>query len=379
MNILHLCNKVPFPGRDGSSIAMESLIRLESAQGHRVHVLALNTEKHWVDAPASPFPNVVLEAVAVKTAPRGSTALGNLFTRTSYYASRFWDARVAARIGVLAGEADLVVIDSLFMAVYLPVLGRIPRILRAHNVEHAIWQRGLSEEPLWRRSYVALQAGRLARWERHVAQHVDRIWTISEEDRAWFARKTRVPTTCVPCSADCDAGPWTYRGADSPLAYHVGALDWSPNIRGMKWFLDDVAPLIRHARVDVFSRQWPFSPPSEPVRYLAEAGTSFDGYGIFAAPIRSGSGMRIKLLEAMVRGKAIVTTTLGAEGLRAIDGTHLLLADGAAEFAAALDRLTQDADYRIALGRAAADHARTHFSDAAVGGLVAAELANFAP
>jgi glycosyltransferase involved in cell wall biosynthesis len=89
--------------------------------------------------------------------------------------------------------------------------------------------------------------------------------------------------------------------------------------------------------------------------------------------------MRIKLLEAMVRGKAIVTTSLGAEGLRAIDGTHLLLADGAAEFAAALDRLTQDADYRIALGRAAADHARTHFSDAAVGGIVAAELANFAP
>ncbi|MFM6998232.1 MAG: hypothetical protein ACKOX0_03245, partial [Bacteroidota bacterium] len=84
MNILHLCNKVPFPGRDGSSIAMESLIRIEAGLGHCVHVVALNTEKHWVAHPKSPFQGVTLEALAAETAPSLATALPNLFARDSY-------------------------------------------------------------------------------------------------------------------------------------------------------------------------------------------------------------------------------------------------------------------------------------------------------
>lgn len=375
MKILHLCNKVPFPGRDGSSIAMEALVRLESGLGHDVHVIALNTEKHWVEGPRSPFANVTLEAVPVRTAPHWTTALSNLFSAQSYYASRFWDAQVAQRIAVLAAQSDLVVIDSLFMAVYLPVLGSAPRILRAHNVEHAIWQRGLSEEPLVRRAYVALQAARLARWERGVAQHVDRIWTISDEDRLWFTEHGNAAGSTIPCSAD--SAVWRYSGAESPLAYHLGALDWTPNVRGMKWFLDDVVPQLQHARVDVFSRQWPFEPAQHPVRYRAEASPDFQEYGLFLAPIRSGSGMRIKLLEAMMRGKAIVTTSLGAEGLRAEHGTHLVVADSAVEFAAALDLLATDEARRTAMGRAAADHARAHFSDSVVAQRVARDLATF--
>ncbi len=379
MRILHLCNKVPFPGRDGSSIAMEALIRLEAALGHEVHVIALNTEKHWVEAPQAPFAHVVLEAIPVRTAPHWTTALRNLGTRQSYYASRFWDPKVAQRIAECASRADLVVIDSLFMAVYLDVLGSAPRILRAHNVEHAIWLRGLREEPLLKRAYVALQAARLARWEREVAQHVDRIWTISEEDRAWFIQHSTCPTTAIPCSADAANGPWIFSGAASPLAYHLGALDWTPNVRGMQWFLDEVVPHLRHAQVDVFSRQWPFAPAQLPVRYRSEACTEFENYGLFLAPIRSGSGMRIKLLEAMMRGKAIVTTSLGAEGLKAEHGTHLLLADSAADFAAALDLLATDEARRTAMGRAAADHARAHFADEVVAQRVARDLATFTP
>jgi hypothetical protein len=75
MRILHLCNKVPFPGRDGSSLAMESLIRLEALLGHTVHVVALNTEKHWMDHPVSSIQGVTLEAVAASTKPSVRTAL----------------------------------------------------------------------------------------------------------------------------------------------------------------------------------------------------------------------------------------------------------------------------------------------------------------
>jgi glycosyltransferase involved in cell wall biosynthesis len=146
----------------------------------------------------------------------------------------------------------------------------------------------------------------------------------------------------------------------------------------MKWFLEEVAPLLHHAGVDVYSRQWPFGSAPKGVRYRADQ-PDFAEYGIFIAPIRSGSGMRIKLLEAMARGKAIVTTPLGAEGLNAIHGTHLLLADSPSEFAAAMDELHQSAELRTKLGSAAANHARMHFSDQRAAEGIARELATFAP
>ena len=376
MRILHLCNKVPFPGRDGSSLAMESLIRLEASLGHSVHVVALNTEKHWVENPASPIQGVTLEAVAASTKPSIRTALANLFSRESYYASRFWTSEVSAVITERAQRADVVVVDSIFMAVYLDEVGSVPTILRAHNVEHAIWMRGLGSEPWYRRGYVALQAKRLKIWESQVARHVNRIWAISPEDARWF--QDFGPVHTVACTYDPLHGSWPESGASEPKAYHLGALDWTPNVRGMKWFLDFVAPQLQHAEVDVYSRQWPFGFAPKGVCYRADQ-PDFAHYGVFIAPIRSGSGMRIKLLEAMARGKAIVTTSLGAEGLNAIHGTHLLLADSPTEFAAAMDQLHHHAELRTKLGAAAAHHARMHFSDQSAAEGIARELATFAP
>jgi hypothetical protein len=376
MRILHLCNKVPFPGRDGSSLAMESLIRLEASLGHSVHVVALNTEKHWVENPASPIQGVTLEAVAASTKPSIRTALANLFSRESYYASRFWTPEVSAVIAERAQRADVVVVDSIFMAVYLDEVGSVPTILRAHNVEHAIWMRGLGSEPWYRRGYVTLQAKRLKIWESQVARGVDRIWAISPEDARWF--QDFGPVHTVACTYEPQHGSWPESGASEPKAYHLGALDWTPNVRGMKWFLDHVAPHVQHAEVDVYSRQWPFGSAPKGVRYRADQ-PNFAHYGVFIAPIRSGSGMRIKLLEAMARGKAIVTTSLGAEGLNAIHGTHLLLADSPAEFAAAMDQLHHDSELRTKLGAAAAHHARMHFSDQSAAEGIARELATFAP
>lgn len=376
MRILHLCNKVPFPGRDGSSLAMESLIRLEASLGHQVHVVALNTEKHWIEQPVSPIQGVTLEAVAASTKPSVGTALANLFSTQSYYASRFWTPEVSEVVRTRAQTADVVVFDSLFMAVYLDEVGSVPTVLRAHNVEHAIWMRGLSDEPWFRRGYVALQAKRLKIWESQVAQRVDRIWTISPEDARWF--HDFGPAHTLACTYDPVHGSWTESGASKPSAYHLGALDWTPNVRGMKWFLDLVAPRLKHAKVDVYSRQWPFGSTPHCVNYRADQ-PNFSDYGIFIAPIRSGSGMRIKLLEAMARGKAIVTTTLGAEGLNAVHASHLLLADSPSDFAAALDELHCNTALRTELGAAAALHARTQFSDQSAVEGIARELATFVP
>ncbi len=139
MKILHLCNKVPYPGRDGSSLAMEALIRLEIKAGHEVHVLALNTDKHFVSHPKAPA-GIRFEAPAVRVSPSLRGLIGHLLHPASYYfAARFDHATVRHRISVLAAEVDLIVVDSLFMAVYRMAFGQTPYILRAHSNEHQIW------------------------------------------------------------------------------------------------------------------------------------------------------------------------------------------------------------------------------------------------
>lgn len=355
---------------------MEAMIRIEASLGHEVQVVALNTDKHWVLDPSSPIAGVSLEAIDLQTAPRWNTALANLFERQSYYASRFWSAEAAKRIKSLAADCDLVVFDSLFMAVYLPHIGNKPSVLRAHNVEHSIWQRGLSEEPILRRLYVSLQAKRLQRFEQEVSAQVSRIWTISNEDQRWFAQARPGAVQCLPCSVDFVLGSWEQSGASPAAAYHLGAMDWTPNIRGMRWFIDEVAPKLRHAELEVFSKHWPFEASTGPVKHQIHD-LDFQKFGVFVAPIRSGSGMRIKLLEAMARGKAIVTTSLGAEGLKAQHHVHLLIADSAEDFAAAVDLLCSNLELRSQIGDAAAAHARQTFSDEAVALELRKELATF--
>jgi len=361
VKILHVCNKVPFPGRDGSSLAMESLIRLEVKAGHSVHVIALNTDKHYVHAP-KPFPGTSLEALDVKVSPSFQGLWSHLNHPASYFASRFDHGSVRERILHWASQVDIIVVDSLFMAVYRDSFGATPWILRAHNVEHQIWERSLAQSPFGLKKYfTAWQTKRLKRWELSVIQAA-RIWAISSEDATLFRSLGAGECQAIPCSFD-PQGPWVESGASGHGVYHLGALDWLPNIQGMQWYIDEVHPLFPWP-ITVITKHWPshVHRPAE-LHHMArlEDGFDFDMHGIFIAPIRSGSGMRIKLLEAMARGKAIVTTAIGAEGLEGAPG--VLIADRPEDFAQAIRQLSENQAFRQSQGQAARAHALATFAD----------------
>ncbi len=364
MKILHLCNKVPYPGRDGSSLAMEALIRLEVKAGHEVIVLALNTDKHFVSDP-QPQEGIHFEAPAVRVSPSLRGLIGHLLHPASYFAARFDHAAVRQRISTLAKKTDLIVVDSLFMAVYRDAFGSTPWVLRAHNVEHQIWERTLASMA-WspKKIFTAWQTRRLKRWESTMIQG-STVWAISEEDAETLHRLGAKSVRALPCTYD-PTGPWTSSGAIGSSVYHLGALDWLPNVQGLKWYLEQVHPHVQ-VPVTVISRHWPAHlQPPKGVTHLSrlEDGFSFEAHGIFIAPILSGSGMRIKLLEAMVRGKAIVTTSIGAEGLKNSPGITVVNEPQA--FAAAIQHLVDDQAFRMAQGAAAQAHARATFADDAV-------------
>lgn len=361
MKILHLCNKVPYPGRDGSSLAMEALIRLENKAGHEVHVLALNTDKHFVERP-EPIDGIEFETISVRVSPSLKGLWKHVSHPASYFAARFDHEPVQTRIRTLSSEVDLVVVDSIFMAVYLGAFGATPWILRAHNVEHQIWERTLRSMPFGaKKIFTAWQTSRLKHWEIQTLQGAS-VWAISEEDGANIRQLGASHVLALPCTYD-PLGPWTSSGSEGQGVYYLGALDWLPNIQGLRWYLERVHPNVG-VPVTVISKKWPDSlgKPSGIAHVpRLEDGFDFDQHGIFIAPILSGSGMRIKLLEAMVRGKAIVTTSIGAEGLKNAPG--LAVEDDPSAFAAAIHRLVQDPAYRIQQGKAAQEHAHATFAD----------------
>jgi hypothetical protein len=361
MNILHLCNKFPFPGRDGSSIAMESLIRLEGLLGHHIHVLALNTDKHYVDSPEQPTHVAELDAPSLSIVPSLNNFFQTKHWQCSYFASRFYQPSIAASIEKASRSADLTVIDSLFMAVYRKHIHG-PVLLRCHNIEHQIWEETLKHMSLKGMAY-AWEVKRLKTWENELLSSMPTL-AISEED-AYYIRSNGGRCTVIPSTwSDLQ---WSLSGASSPSVYHLGAMDWEPNIKGMQWLMDEVLPHLSTVDLHVLSKTQPpaFRQLPKGITWTTEhvADNWFDDHGIFIAPILSGSGMRIKILEAMARGKAVVTTPIGAAGIKATAGKHLMVAHSAEAFAVAMEDLQQDEGMRLALGQAARLHAMTHFLD----------------
>jgi glycosyltransferase involved in cell wall biosynthesis len=156
-------------------------------------------------------------------------------------------------------------------------------------------------------------------------------------------------------------------------------MDWLPNEDAMLYFCRDVLPRIRaqepHVSLSIVGR----APTPAVARLAQEAGVSVTGRvddvrpymaesAVYVVPLRIGGGTRLKIFEAMAMGKAVVSTTVGAEGLPVHDGEHLLLADDSESFASAVVRLLRDDDRRRSLEAAARTLVVEHYDWAAVAG-----------
>jgi hypothetical protein len=153
----------------------------------------------------------------------------------------------------------------------------------------------------------------------------------------------------------------------------MGALDWAPNVEGLQWLVQSVWPLVREAlpqaELTVFGRGKrlrEFHLPEQGIRARSAPGpyaTATQEMGISLIPLWSGSGMRIKALDAMANNKAIVSTSLGIEGIGFLDGEHGWVADTPASFARAIVQAVTDASERERRTRQAHAFAQLNFAD----------------
>jgi polysaccharide biosynthesis protein PslH len=370
MNILQLCHKVPFPPKDGGCIAINNLTTGLTAVGHKVKVLAVNTPKHHTNIGSLPedYKRMTeIEAVDVDTEIRALDAFVNLFTSESYNISRFYSRDFERRLLELLNsrEWDIVLLESLFTSPYTIAIRKHSNakvVLRAHNVEHMLWERNASESSGLKKKYLRLLARRLKTYETGMLNKFDAIAAITPEDAVKLRQLgCRNPVIHTPFGVNASDYPVSASTSGTPTFFHIGAMDWLPNQLAVQWLLDKMWSRI-HERIPssalhLAGRNMPADLLNSNLPGVSIHGEVEDAIGfmqqhdIMIAPLQTGGGMRIKIIEAMALGKAVITTRLGAEGISGENGKHFIIAESEDGFIDAAARCMNDPALRKELGR----------------------------
>lgn len=384
MNILQLCNKVPYPPKDGGCMAMNALTEGLIREGNTVKVLAINTKKHFVDLdklPSAYLAKTRIESVFIDTDVKFGNAFINLFKSDSYNINRFYSKSFENRlIAILKDEQfDIVQLESLYVSMYCDVIrahSKAKIVLRAHNIEHQIWERNAYTcgNPI-KKGYLYFLAKRLKKYELESLKNYDALLSITSIDNDFLVRSGFMkPSIIIPFGIEFKQLNETKVDQEFFSVFHIGAMDWTPNIAGVNWFLDNVWERLVDAypqlkfylagknlnanALHLLNRKNVFV-----VGEVENAAAFMLSKGIMIVPLMSGGGMRVKVIEGFSLGKTIVTTSVGAEGVDYEKGKHCLIANNADEFITAIGKCIENKTYCLEMGKNAAQLANEHYNN----------------
>jgi len=382
LRILILCTKVPYPPKDGGAKATLELALSLNRRGHEITMLCMNTKKHHVEPGGIPREireKLHWELVDVDTSIRYTKLMANyFFSSIPYSVERFYSWKFDKRLKQIldAQTFDIVQIEGLYGLAYVPSIRKWSKakiVYRAHNVEHLIWKRVAEQEKhILKRKYVENFSKRLEQYEKKVMNTYDLLVPISEQDAYLFNELNNTkPQVVIPYGMEVlELIPEPNSSKDF---YFLGALDWMPNVLGLRWFLDKCWPRF----VEEFSMATCWiagrNPSKELWRTMRGKGIHFLGeiedakqfsreHAIMIVPLFAGSGMRVKIIEAMAMGKPVIATSIAAEGLPVKHRKHILLADNADDFLKAMKELYTSPTLFEELRKNAYALVKAHFS-----------------
>ncbi len=381
MKILFLQKRILFPAHTGGQIRTLNVVR-HLARWHEVVYLCNIQPGEEQNLQAMHDLGIRLVTVPWQEVPVGSLGFYrdlafNLASRYPFNVNKDFDRALRARAqSLLAAEPfDLVVCDFVQMARNAIGLHCPAKVLFEHNVEAQIFARHAKTDKGWlRRRFMAYQAFKLRAFEASAGRQFESVIAVSPQDKAIFERDYGWPHVhTIDTAVDTDYFQPTGEVEEPERLVFVGSLDWLPNQDGLAFFAREIWPLIRarrpHSTFQIVGRN-----PRGEIRELAAidgievVGTVPDTRPFLAqaalvvVPLRIGGGTRIKIFEAMAMGKAVVSTTLGAEGLPVTSGEDVLLADQPIDFAAAVVGLLENQPQRVAIARAARRLVEENFS-----------------
>jgi glycosyltransferase involved in cell wall biosynthesis len=349
--VLILPNRVPYPLKDGGNMATDAIIQGYQQQGWEVYLLSMNTTRHKVDAITlrNLYRNLYkFETVDINNSVNGVQVIRNLlFSKLPNHAERFYHLSFNEKLSTVLADfkPDVVHIESVFLTSYLHTINHYNpfTVLRLHNIEWQVWQRLAIETKGVKSWYLNHLAKRIKVYEQDAWNSYNLLLPITKHD-AEVVKQTSVRETYT---VHFGIKPKQYTtSSEQWVGYHIGAMDWLPNKEAMDWFVNDIWPVIKQTVPDF---QFYFAGRNMPQSYTAfningiycegevlDADSFIADKKILIVPLRSGGGVRVKILEAMASGKLVVSTCIGMQGIDAIEGEHYLLADTPEAFATQL-------------------------------------------
>jgi glycosyltransferase involved in cell wall biosynthesis len=371
MRILFLTNLAPYPPRGGVQLRVWNIAK-RVARHHEVtigcHV--------WSPEEAAGLDGCGLPAVTgaiwaanwshVAPAVRGAFR-GRPPELAQYYSPVIRDL-------LRTSQFDLVQFEETLLAPYLDDLPRGPKtVLTLHNVHFEQGRRmaGL-EGQWWRRGWRKLNAGWMRYYEPGVTARFDRAVAVTEEDRALMLRvRPRLSVDVIPNGVDTERCRPLPEPTGRNAVLFVGTMNYLPCADGAVWFVREILPILRRLQPEM--ELWIVGrDPTAEVRALAGPGVFVTGEvddvkpyyeraKVTIAPLRGGGGSRLKILESMAFGRAMVSTTIGAEGLRVRHDEHILIADDCHQFAESIHSLLADSARRQSLTQNARGLVEEHY------------------
>jgi len=357
MKVLILCNKSPYPPKEGGSLAMYNIIRGLLKQGFKVKVLAIDTLKFPIDTnnmPSEFVEKTQFESVFIHTNPSITGAIKNIFSNRSYHIERFYSSRFAEKLAaVLKSDTfDVIQLESLYMMPYMGIIrthSNAKTVLRAHNIEHIIWERICGgTHNIFKKAYLKIQTKRLRKYELSHLSTCDGIAAISSVDADFIkAHDSDLQVCTIPFGIDNTIVNEASETVKEPKSiFFLGSLNWLPNLEGLEWFLQNVWPAVIHKNKQlnfyIAGRHTPENLnklKQENVQVVGEVEDALAfmrSKAVMIVPLFSGSGMRIKIIEGMFAGNTVISTSVGAEGIDYTHGKDILIADTAVAFTEAI-------------------------------------------
>lgn len=379
MNLLWISQNIPYPPKTGVLQRNYNLLR-EASRLADIYLLAvfkrdilpgeydLEEAKRELGKLCRHIEIVHLPIESSRAALYGM-ALASLFTRDPLSVNWVKSAGMRRQLRQMMHDVkfDLVHFDTISLAAYRDEVGATPKILNHHNIEsHLLKRRTLFEKNPLKRLYYALEGNKLERYERAACAEFNTNFTVSELDKQRLLEL--VPDAHADVMANgVDVDYFNPNGAavvPGNLLMASG-MNWFPNRDAVLYMCNDIWPLLTQRMPELSWTVVGASPPQElldlaardprvtvtgfvdDVRpYLAQA-------EIYLCPMRDGGGTRVKILDALAMGKAIVSTTMACEGIEVTPGKNVLFADTPLAFVEQIQRLRADAALRQSLGHEA--------------------------
>lgn len=358
-SILFISTQLPFPPKSGGTIkSWNYLSHLASKytiglacllkEDDRDHLATFKTKLSFKDLLCEPL-DVPRNLLSLVSSYLFSYSL-NLYRNRS--------ASFKRKINAIAAEYEVIIIDHYEMAQYVPRAYPGKIVIHTHNAEYALWKRmgELSSNPLIKLA-LKIEAFRVKRYEKKCFEKADLVYATPSDIEAFKTAGIQYDNFEITYHLGnthlLSLPKIEFKKTEKSLVF-MGTLSWEPNIDGLIWFIQNVYPkiLADHHEVNLYvlGKQTDDRlaivvkkyPSIKLCGFIEDINQYLEKSRVFIAPLRFGSGMKVKVLEGMYRGLPVVTTSIGAEGLEVNSNTHLLISDDAEAFAQQCIRLLED-------------------------------------